>query len=490
MQGVRPPKNVVIILADDLGWGELGCYGATQTRTPATDRLAESGMLFTDAHATSSLCTPSRYSLLTGRHAWRGPLRYGVLGPHAPAIIQPGQLTLGSLLRGAGLTTGAFGKWHLGLGWVHRDGHVNDAFQMDWRELVWDGRKPSSDTGADIDYSRSYRDGPLERGFDRFFGISGSLDMPPYCFLDGGSTLGLPNVPRTERAPEQRFGYAVPDWSDQEVDVRFVREATSWLCEHADEQKFLYLATAAPHRPHVPPDFIRGTSPGGPRGDAVHLVDWVVGQVLQCLDKIGQTEDSLVIVTSDNGAPLPRDGETRGDYSPNGSLRGQKADVWEGGHREPLIISWPSTVRGGSRCDIPVSLSDILPTMLELFNLPHHGHLDGQSMLQLLIDGEGPSQERVFVHQGGEGVFAVRRGTEKAVFTSGSGGHSDPVGQAQYPGDDDGQFYDLEADISEQNNLWRHRPDRVNELFKDLVRLGARLRPHENPAGEGLGRWS
>lgn len=485
MQNPQQPKNVIVILADDLGWGELGCYGSTQTRTPAIDRLAERGALFTDAHATSSLCTPSRYSLLTGRYAWRSPLRYGLLGPHSPAIIGPDRPTLGTLLRNAGFSTAAFGKWHLGLGWVRRDGHVDNAFDMDWRDLLWDGRKPSSDTGEDVDYGVPFTDGPLDHGFDRFFGISGSLDMPPYCFLEDRTTVGVPDIPRTERNPGQRFGYTVPEWRDQDVDPRFLHEATAWIVDHADERKFVYLATAAPHRPHVPPAFIQGTSSGGPRGDAVELVDWVVDHMVRCLEDLGQLDDSLIILSSDNGAPQPRDGETRGDYAPNGRLRGQKADVWEGGHREPLIICWPGVVPAGTRFDTPVSLSDVFPTMAELFPMPTDSQADGRSLLPILLGDKDVDAGRVFVYQGGEGVYAVRRGAEKAVFTSGSGGYSEPTGEAQYPGDAHGQLYDLAADLPERNNLWHARADSAHELFTELIKTGARLRPHEAPTGEG-----
>jgi arylsulfatase A-like enzyme len=492
VSGVQRP-NVVIILADDLGWGDLSCYGAERISTPHIDRLAEQGVKATDAHASSSVCTPSRYSLMTGRYAWRSPLSHGVLGPHGPAIIEPSRPTIASVLKAAGYATGAFGKWHLGLGWHRKDGTVADAFGPDaGRELLWDGRKPSTDTGDQIDYSQPFTGGPTDLGFDRFFGISGSLDMPPYCFLDQDRTLGIPTMAKPEYAPGQRFGYTVPGWKDDEVDLEFVARAIEWVDSIAGEPFFLYLSTSAPHRPCVPPSFARGRTQAGPRGDAVFLVDWVVGQVTDTLDRLGIADQTLVIFTSDNGATLlfPEEGDP--SHHPNGHWRGQKADVWEGGHREPLVARWPRRFRPGRVIDDLVCLTDLLPTIADAADadLPDGSAADGRSILDLLTgeprstsdtaagdvigsDGAIRPPQRELVHQSGNGGFAVRRGEYKALFTTGSSGFSDPVGQAVYPPGQGGQLYNLTSDPAERNNLWESEPEVARELFDALRATGA-----------------
>lgn len=505
VSGAQRP-NVVIILADDLGWGDLSCYGAERISTPHIDRLAEQGVRATDAHASSSVCTPSRYSLMTGRYAWRSPLSHGVLGPHGPAIIEPSRPTIASVLKSAGYATGAFGKWHLGLGWHRKDGSIGDAFRPGAvRELLWDGLKPSTDTGEQIDYSLPFTGGPTELGFDRFFGISGSLDMPPYCFLDQDRTLGVPTTPKPEYAPGQRFGYTVPGWKDDEVDLEFVARATEWVDSVAPEPFFLYLATAAPHRPCVPPAFARGRTQAGPRGDGVFLVDWVVGQVMDTLDRLGVADETLVIFTSDNGAVLlfPEDGDPC--HQPNGQWRGQKADVWEGGHREPLVARWPRGLRPGRVVDDLVCLTDLLPTIAAAtdVDLPDGSAEDGRSILDLLTgepsstsdtaagedigpDGATRPPERELVHHSANGAFAMRRGEYKALFTTGSGGFSDPAGQDVYPPDQGGQLYNLTSDPAEQNNLWQSEPEVARELFDALRATGARVAtPASDPPGSG-----
>ena len=250
--------NVVLILADDRGWGDLGCYGATRVQTPHLDALAAAGVRLEDAHSSSSVCTPSRYSILTGRYEWRSPLKKGVLVPQGPAIIEATRPTVASVLRTAGYATAAFGKWHLGLGWHRKDGPALDALDAfgptSEAAVAWAPAAVPSDDKSAIDYSRPFACGPLKLGFDRFFGISGSLDMPPYCFLSQDRTVGVPSHPKAELAPGQRPGLTVDGWADDAVDVEFVNRAVAWLQEARERRPFfLYLSTAAPHRPCIPP---------------------------------------------------------------------------------------------------------------------------------------------------------------------------------------------------------------------------------------------
>jgi arylsulfatase A len=465
--------NVVVILADDMGWGDLGAYGATAIPTPNMDSLAGQGARLTDAHSSSAVCTPSRYSILTGRYAWRGPLKESVLMGHGAAIIEPERSTIASVLRDNGYATGAFGKWHLGLGWAWKDGHTDTAFGPDAR--ISPGT--ALDVGTEVDYTQPFVGGPIELGFERFFGISGSLDMPPYSFLSQDRTVGIPDRPKREYVTSQRPGLQVDGWRDDAVDERFTSEAVAWLRERGDDERpfFLYLAPAAPHRPCVPPERFRGRSAAGDRGDAVCLVDWMVGEIDAALRELGYYEDTIVILTSDNGAPMiyPEDGDTE-HHRPNGPYRGQKGDIWDGGHREPLLVRWPGEIPPGVVRDDLVCLADLYSTILAAAGIaaPVGSGEDSVDVLDILRGGSGERADRAdraVVHHSMSGRFALRMGSWKAEFCTGSGGgFSAPAGD---PFDEDhplGQLYDLAEDPYETRNVWAERPDIVAEAYEML----------------------
>lgn len=484
---VRP--NIVVVLADDMGWGDLGCYGSA-IPTPNIDRLATEGVRLTDCHSASAVCTPSRYALMTGRYAWRGPLKNFVLMGHGPAIVEPERPTLASVLRSAGYRTGYFGKWHLGLGWRRRDGSVRDAFGPG-ASLHDD---VDSDLGNDIDYAQPFEGGPTVLGFDRFVGIAGSLDMPPYCFLDGDRTSGIPDRAKTTLLTEQRPGLTVDGWHEEAVDVRFTEEAVDYIASQggiaAGGEPFLcYLAPSAPHRPCVPPEFIRGRSGLGDRADAVCLVDWAVGRVLTALEDAGIADETLVIVTSDNGAPMifTDDGDPT-VHRPNGDWRGQKGDLWDGGHREPFVARWPGRIPAGLVRDDPVCLADVLPTVASAagIELPPGSAEDGRDLLDVLTGHGSVAPDRAIVHHSLAGRFALRRGRWKAIFATGSGGgfsepsitslfksgsgqaHESVPWDADHP---DGQLYDVVADPRETVDLWRQEPAVVASMYADLRRI-------------------
>ncbi|HVX54639.1 arylsulfatase [Nocardioides sp.] len=472
---MRP--NIVVVLADDMGWGDLGCYGSS-IPTPNIDRLAAEGVRATNAHSASAVCTPSRYALMTGRYAWRGPLKSFVLMGHGPALIEPERPTLASVLKGQGYATGAFGKWHLGLGWRHTDGSVRSAFEPG-AQLHDD---VETDFGRDIDYAAPFTGGPTELGFDRFFGIAGSLDMPPYVFLDQDRTVGIPDREKERYLTEQRPGLQVEGFDEEEVDVAFAREAVAFI-ERQDGPFLCYLATSAPHRPNVPPPFIRGRSGLGDRADGVCLVDWMVGEVVGALERRGILDDTLVIVTSDNGAVVyfTDDGDLR-LHRPNGDWRGQKGDLWDGGHREPFIARWPARVPAGSVIDSPLCLTDILPTAAAAAGT-EAGVEDGRDVLAVLAGDAVLDPERPLVHHSLSGRFALRAGRWKAIFSLDSGGgFSDrsishlfdgsgeplqtPPWDSAHP---EGQLYDMESDPQETRNLWAEHPDVVARLY-DVLR--------------------
>lgn len=459
--------NVVVVMADDMGWGDLGCYGATKIPTPAMDRVAAEGVRATDCHSASAVCSPSRYALLTGRYAWRGPLKTWVLLGHSPAIIEADRPTLGSILQGAGYATGAFGKWHLGLGWHFRDGRKWNAFDPGAPTL------PEVDDGSNIDYAAGFDDGPIARGFDHFFGITGSLDMNPYCFLEDDHTVGVPDTPKPVLHPAQRAGLMTPDWEDEAVDTRIAEEACSWIRAQADAETpfFCYVTPSAPHRPCVPPAFAQGQSEAGPRGDMVWMVDWLVGQITDLLDELELADNTLLIVTSDNGGELAYvDGNTYG-HRTNGYWRGQKADIFEGGHREPFVARWPGHIPEGSVTDELFGLIDLAPTIAHAVGatVPEGAAEDATDVLDVLTGGAA-SPRSSMVHHSVFGVFSFRHENWKLILGDGSGGFTKPIGQACDGSGRAGQLYDLSKDPAEEHDLWASRPDVVAGLYEQIKR--------------------
>jgi arylsulfatase A len=479
MKAAASPPNVVIVLADDMGWGDLGCYGSTAIPTPNVDELARTGLRLTDCHAAAAVCTPSRYALLTGRYAWRSPLKRSVLMGHGPALIEPSRPTLASMLHDAGYATGAFGKWHLGLGWRRQDGTVVDVADP--------GLDLNSDPAADIDYRSPFADGPTVLGFERYFGMSASLDMPPYTFLDQDHTLGVPDRPKQPQYGEQRPGLQSPGWPDHEVDVRFVEAATQWIRDVAPHRPFFaYVPLSAPHRPCLPPDFARGRTTAGARGDMVWLLDWAVGQLRTALHDAGVFDDTLLIVSSDHGGLTHfTDDNGDGSHRPNGPWRGQKGDLWEGGHRIPFVAHWPRRIPAGLTRGDPVCLTDVLPTVAAAAGLtpPDGAGEDGRNVLSMLEDRGDVDPQRPIVHHSMGGRFAIRRGRWKAIFARGAAGgmseptahqlfadhgvvpHPSPPWDAEHP---QGQLYDMANDPGETVNLWDDKPDLVADLYEQL----------------------
>ncbi|HET7560161.1 MAG TPA: arylsulfatase, partial [Limnochordia bacterium] len=307
--------NIVFILADDLGYGDLSCYGAVTHTTPNCDRLAAAGVRFTDAHAPSAVCTPSRYGILTGRYCWRGSLKRGVLGGTSEPLIERERPTVASFLRDQGYVTACIGKWHLGLGWAR--------------------------AGEAFDFAAPLNQGPLDHGFDQYFGIAASLDMPPYVFIENDRTLGVPDRPKEplDFSQKHRGGTMVEGWRDDLVNRRHTERAVEFIASQRDALApfFLYLATTGPHTPWSPAPEFAGKSGIGPRGDMILEFDWTVGRIMDALAENGLADDTLLIVTSDNG-PHPFIEEiTRHGHKPAADLRGEKADIWDGGHRVPLI---------------------------------------------------------------------------------------------------------------------------------------------------------
>lgn len=412
-------------------------------------------MRFSDAHAASALCTPSRYNVLTGRYCWRSPLIQGVLWGFSPPLIETSRITVASLLKEHDYATASIGKWHLGLNWTTTDGSIAEP----------------KGNGRNIDYAAPLTGGPNSLGFDYSFNIAGSLDMAPYCFIENGRVVDIPTVEKDPYNPQQRSGLMPPGWRDEEVDVTFANKAVTWIEERAREDRpfFLYLTPSAPHRPCMPPDFIKGASHAGQRGDMIMLFDWLVGQIDETLHRLALAEDTLLIITSDNGAQLTDFYGNRWGHRPNSDLRGQKGDIWDGGHREPFIVRWPGQVEAGSVSDQLVCLGDLMATCAAIIGaeLPPDGGPDSVNILPLL-QGKEEVVRDTLVHHSGDGMFSLRRGDWKLIEALGSGGFSQPARIEPQPDGPSGQLYNLSEDLAEQNNRWIEEPQIVKDFSAAL----------------------
>ncbi len=457
MSDMTKTPNIVFVMADDMGYGDPGCYGAVKITTPNIDRLASEGMIFTDAHSSSAVCSPSRYSVLTGRYAWRSRLKDGVQCGHGAPLIETGQPTVATLLKKAGYSTGVFGKWHLGFDYKLKDGSSIPV------EKSYLG-KNDADT-MEFDYSQTLKGGPLDCGFDEYFGISGSLDMPPYCFIENENTIGIPTLPKVT-VTQQRPGLTVPGWDDEIVDVKFTEKACNFIKKSSSANKpfFAYVPFSSPHRPNVCPDFMKGKSDAGPRGDAVMLADWCLGQILKTLDECSETENTLIIFTSDNGAnPCDFFGRSYGHKS-CGELRGFKADIYEGGHRVPFVVRWPGIIEPGSITESLNGLIDLYATVSEIIgNTDGKGGPDSVSFLPIL-DNPAAETRNTIINHSSRGMFAIRNKEWKFIDGLGSGGQSRPFShEPQRPGED-GQLYSFKEDCWENVNFYLNNIDLVNNM--------------------------
>lgn len=469
--------NIVLILADDMGYGDVGVYNPESLiPTPNMDRLAAEGVRFTDMHSADSVCTPSRYGLLTGRYCWRTRLQRTVLFNYEPPLIEPDRLTLASLLKRRGYRTGMFGKWHLGLGFAVKDGkQVSFDSPLPW----YAGPDPEAEVGASIDFSVPVSGGPTDLGFDEAFYTAGcSTDQEPFCFIQNGAFLGMEKAIYRHPAGSWRSGMTAENWVNETVDVRFTQESTAFI-ERSDEASpnrpfFVYLAMSAPHSPHLVPRFAAGQSKAGVRGDMVWLVDWAVGEIMAALEDRGLTDDTLLIVTSDNG-PLrgslepgapERTATVSNGHRSTGELRGFKGRIYEGGHRVPFIARWPGAIPAATVSGQPMSLVDLMATLAAIIGeeLPNNAGEDSFNMLAALegIKSEPPMRSAIVHHSGG-GAFALRDGRWKIVFGRG-------VERVQ-PMDGSGYLFDLQADPGETTDLWNEHPAAVGRLTAMMERF-------------------
>lgn len=486
----RSLPNIVLILADDLGYGDVSCYNPdSKIATPHVDRLAAEGMRFTDAHTPSAVCTPTRYGLLTGRYCWRTRLKYRVLDGFDPPLIEPDRMTVASLLRQHGYATACVGKWHLGIQWTDRQGEAVPAVPLE--------RRQPPRPGHDVDFTLPVTGGPTAVGFDRYFGISASLNMSPFCWIEGDRVLRLP-VFFQERMRDANFmavdeGVRSPDFTIHGVMPRLAGEAVGFIEQQAaepDRPFFLYVPLSAPHLPVVTNAEYRGTSKAGEYGDFVVETDALLGAVLETLDRTGLSGNTLVLFTSDNGGIYhywdPREADDVAHYRVagraahireyghrgNAHLRGTKADIWEGGHRVPFVVRWPGRTPPGTVCDELVELTDLLATCAAILgiDLPPQAGPDSRNILPALLDPQPEKPVRDFsVHHSLWGVFAIRQGPWKLIPHRGSGGFTQPRElDPATVGGPPGQLYHLASDPSETTNVYAEHPDVVDRLTRLL----------------------
>lgn len=469
-----PRPNIVLILADDLGYGDIGCYGATKVRTPNLDRLAREGARFTDAHSSASVCTPTRFALMTGRYAWRQP-NTGIAPGDATLLIKPGTVTLASALQSAGYATGLVGKWHLGLG------------------------ETTPDFNTDI------KPGPVELGFGYAFYIPATGDRVPCVFVENHRVVGLDPAdpiavsygkrigtdPTGAERPEwliikgdrshsdsivngvSRIGFMTGGhrarWFDETIADTLTSRATAFIDRQSkDRPFFLFLATHDIHEPMVPNPRFRGTSEIGWRGDVIHQLDWTVGEVLAALHRRGFDRDTLVIFSSDNGGAIK---ETYDDGTnalnalqpPNGALRGQKGNLYEGGHRVPFLARWPARIPAGKESSALIALVDLLPSFASLAGaqLPADASPDGVDLHGAISIAEGAKGRTQLVLQGNRpSPLALREGDWKLIETRAGS-----------------ELYNLATDPAETRNVAASEPQRVAALAKALAAERAKSSP-------------
>lgn len=451
----EPLPNVIVVLADDLGIGDVSPTNANcKIKTPVLQQMADEGLTFLDAHTPSSVCTPTRYGLLTGRYNWRSRLAKGVLSGTSEHLIPADRPTLGHLMKAAGYQTAMIGKWHLGWDWHKEDGKIN--------------------------FTKPVLNGPSINGFDQYYGHCGSLDMPPYVWVDTGNVTAQPVGEEGVTKQQDRYGWyrKGPIGSDFKIDEvlpHLFDKSISHIQTQAKADKpfFLYLALPAPHTPIVPVPPFKDASGMNPYADFVMQVDHHMGQLLSALKESGIDDNTLVIFTSDNGCSPEGNFPVLKEFGhdPSAGYRGHKADIYEGGHRVPFIARWPARMSGGRTTETLACLTDIYATLEEITGSERQstGGEDSHSLLSTFVGKSGSERTDLISHSIG-GSFAIRQGDWKLCLSAGSGGWSAPrEPAARKQGLPGMQLYNLKTDPAESKNLVAQEPEKVDELLALLA---------------------
>lgn len=469
--------NIIFILADDMGYGDLSLLNReSKIQTQHIDRLGREGIVFTDAHSSSSVSTPTRYGILTGRYNWRSTLKSGVLGGYSKALIPSDRRTLATVLSEQGYHTACIGKWHLGWNWANIEAG-NDR----------------------VDFSQPIQQGPTTLGFDYFYGISGSLDMAPYVYVENDRPTSLPDRFTSNSGMKfWREGPTGADFDHEQTLPNFINRAVDYIHQQADGDQpfFLYLPLPAPHTPILPIAEYQGKSGIGPYGDFVMMVDDMVGKIMEALEESGISDNTLLLFTADNGCSLAADIaalEQQGHH-PSYHFRGQKADLYDGGHRIPCMLRWRDKVKPHT-INQTICLTDFFATFADIagYSLKDNEAEDSFSLLPLMEETKETTIVReATVHHSIDGDFTIRKGQWKLLLSPGSGGWSFPTNNhadiASFP---PVQLYDLTNDPSETENLWQEHPAVVEELKALLISYirNGRSRPGAPQQNDGPEHW-
>jgi arylsulfatase A-like enzyme len=467
-----------------MGYGDVSCLNPDgKISTPNFDRLAREGMIFTDAHSTSAVCSPSRYSVLTGRYNWRSTLQRGIVIPYGDPLIAADRLTVSKFLKRHGYHSGLIGKWHLGMGW-----------DFETTEDFLPKHSYGSSSGTEMEatdeqrqlwqkaFSKPVTGGPIAQGFDYSFGVD-VPNWPPYCFIENDRTVGIPSEFLQSRLLGNNLaskqGPAMPYWNFEQLLPTFANKADRYIGQRAQkgEPFFLYFPVTSPHTPlSVNKEWIGKSGLNNLYADFVMETDGIFGKVLDALDRHGVADNTLVIFTSDNGCAhyIGADQlEAQGHY-PSAWFRGYKSDAWDGGHRIPFIARWPGTIKKGSICEQLVCQTDLMATLADILddNLPDDAGEDSVSLLPLFNGDMAPVRGHA-VHHSIDGKFAIRDHNWKLVLCPGSGGWTHRDIEAAEQGLPPVQLYDMRKDPEESNNIYADHPEKVKEMVTLLKRLVA-----------------
>ncbi len=477
-QPQRP--NIIIILADDLGYGDVQSFNPnSKIPTPNLDKLARQGIKFTDAHSPSSVCTPTRYSLLTGRYPWRSRLKAGVLPPLGLPLIEKGRLTLPAMLKTQGYATAMMGKWHLGWDWATTDGKV--------AAITPNGL-------SNVDFTKPLANGPIAHGFDYFYGVD-IPNFPPYVFIENDRTLGIPTETIPPNNPDiNRKGPMMKDWEPVKILPAITERAVRYVEERGKNKQpfFLYFALTSPHYPVVPaPEFV-GKSQAGTYGDFVVQTDVAVGAVMDALQRNGMDKNTLIIFTSDNGPEVASevkigayDRIQKSQHQSMANWRGVKRDAWEGGHRVPFIARWTGKIPAGKTNDTLIGHLDLMASMAALtgYKLPTEAAPDSFNQLPALLKNKATQRGSLVYHEH-QGDLALRQGDWVLVDSKTCGdGNKEPEWfrreRKLHDCSDAGALYNLKTDPAQAKNLYDAQPEKVREMkaLLDKIRQEERSIP-------------
>ena len=462
--------NIIFILADDMGYNGLSCYGSKAIKTPNIDRIATEGIRFTDGHAPSSTCTPTRYGFLTGRYPFRSWCNYSALSTNAPLLIEPNRPTIASFLKSHGYATSIIGKWHLGYG--KEDGFADN--RGNTPPNYWKSRGPGPDWNGRL------TPGPPENGFDYSYVIPVANSFPPYVIVENDRVVGLrPTSPigmmQSKNGGTMEGGNGAR-WKDEDLVDMFTNKLVGTIEAYAKENKpfFLFYPAHQPHVPWLPNKRFKGSSQAKAYGDVIQELDWSVGELLKTLDRLNLADDTIVIFSSDNGAS----GRNFNDHRANGELRGGKGDLTDGGHRVPFVIRWPGRIKPGQVSDVLVSQSDLFATFAAIIkkDLPERAAPDSTNILPVLLDEELPYPDRpVIMSSGGTGMLSIRSGKWKLMPGPGDCGYREFFSKKPHPrpkpGDPPAQLYDVVSDPGETKNLYSQETKIVHALWLTLQRI-------------------